>query len=288
MIRDDKWFTEEAEEIGTAFSLRIHDKLHEERSDFQTIAVYDTTHYGRLMTIDGYIMLSSRDNFVYHEMMTHPAILAHGAVRDVAIIGGGDCGSLREVLKHPGVTAATQIDIDERVTRVAEQYFPELCERNDDPRATLAFADGIAWMRERAPESLDLIVVDSTDPIGPAEGLFNEAFYRDCRRALRPGGILVQQSESPLAHTQLICAMHAAMTAAGFARTHVLSFPLPVYPTGWWSATLARVDDTPLIEPEDEDIGDLATDYYTAAIHRGALAQPAFLRRELAEKLPAD
>lgn len=283
MIREEQWFTEEAEEIGTAFSLRIHKKLHEEKSDFQTIAVYETTHYGRLMTIDGFVMLTGRDNFVYHEMMTHPAILAHGGVRDAAIVGGGDCGSLREVLKHADVTRVTQVDIDERVTRVAERFFPELCERNDDPRATLVFADGIAWMHERTPESLDLIVVDSTDPIGPAEGLFNEAFYRDCRRVLRPGGILVQQSESPLAHIQLICAMHAAMKAAGFAQTHVLSFPLPVYPTGWWSAALARVDDAPLAMPDT--IGGLATEYYTADIHRAAFAQPAFLQRELADKL---
>lgn len=283
MIREDHWFTEVAEEIGTAFSLRIREKLHEEKSEFQTIAVYETTHYGRLLTIDGYVMLTGRDNFVYHEMMTHPAILAHGNVREAAIIGGGDCGSLRETLKHADIERVTQIDIDERVTRVAERFFPELCERNDDPRASLAFADGIAWMREREPASLDLIVVDSTDPIGPAEGLFNEAFYRDCRRALRPDGILVQQSESPLAHTQLLCAMHAAMRAAGFAQTHVLSFPQPVYPTGWWSATLARADATPLIMPGDT--GDLATEYYNAGIHRAAFAQPAFLRRELANKL---
>lgn len=286
MIREDHWFTEVAEEIGTAFSLRIREKLHEEKSEFQTIAVYETTHYGRLLTIDGYVMLTGRDNFVYHEMMTHPAILAHGNVREAAIIGGGDCGSLREVLKHTDIERVTQIDIDERVTRVAERFFPELCERNDDPRASLTFADGIAWMREREPASLDLIVVDSTDPIGPAEGLFNEAFYRDCRRTLRAGGILVQQSESPLAHTQLICAMHAAMRAAGFAQTHVLSFPQPVYPTGWWSATLARADATPLTMPGDT--GDLATEYYNAGIHRAAFAQPAFLRRELADKLADD
>lgn len=283
MINEDEWFTEEAEEIGTAFSLRIRAKLHEEKSEFQTIAVYETTHYGRLMTIDGFVMLTGRDNFLYHEMMTHPAIFAHGGVRDIAIVGGGDCGSLREVLKHADIAGVTQIDIDERVTRISERFFPELCERNDDPRATLVFADGLAWMREREAESLDLVVVDSTDPIGPAEGLFNEAFYRDCRRALRPGGILVQQSESPLAHTQLICAMHAAMKSAGFAQTHVLSFPQPVYPTGWWSATLARTDDTPPAMPDD--IGDLATDYYTVEIHRAAFAQAAFLRRELAEKL---
>jgi len=279
MVLDDNWFTEVADEIGIALSLRVNERLHAETSECQTIEVYDTTDFGRLMVIDGYIMLSGRDNFVYHEMLAHPAVLAHGAARDVAIVGGGDCGTLREVLKHPGVETVTQIDIDERVTRVAERYFPELCASNDDPRAELVFDDGIAWMQAALDDSLDVILVDSTDPIGPAEGLFNQPFYRECRRVLRDGGILAQQSESPLAHTQLIAAMHAAMREAGFAQTHVLSFPQPVYPTGWWSATLARVDSTPLADPREPLEFD--TDYYTPTIHHAALAQPAFLTKAL-------
>lgn len=281
MVPDSDWFTEVADEVGTAFSLRTSEKLHEEESDYQQIAVYDTEGFGRLLVIDGYIMLTSRDHFIYHEMMTHPALFAHGSPRDVAIIGGGDCGSLREVLKHGRVEAATQIDVDERVTRLSEQYFPELCAANADPRAGLVFADGIGWMAERAEASLDLIIVDSTDPVGPAEGLFDEPFYRSCHRALRPGGLLIQQSESPLAHTQLICAMHGAMRAAGFADTHVLSFPQPVYPTGWWSATLGCRDATGLQQPVHA--GTLATEYYSPEIHQAAFAQPAFLARALAE-----
>lgn len=280
MVLDSGWFTEVADEIGTAFSLRTREKLHEEESKYQHIAVFDTEEFGRLLVIDGYIMLTGRDNFIYHEMMTHPALFAHGSPKDVAIIGGGDCGSLREVLKHDSVGSAAQIDIDERVTRLSEHYFPELCEANDDPRASLIFADGIAWMGEREEASLDVIVVDSTDPIGPAEGLFDEPFYRSCHRALRPGGLLIQQSESPLAHTQLVCAMHGAMQAAGFADTHVLSFPQPVYPTGWWSATLACRDADKLQSPAH--LGNVATEYYTTEVHRAAFAQPAFLQRALA------
>lgn len=283
MVLDSGWFTEVADEVGTAFSLRAGKKLHAEKSKYQTIEVYDTETFGRLMVIDGYIMLSERDNFVYHEMMTHPALFGHGSPRDVAIVGGGDCGSLREVLKHKEVGSAVQVEIDERVTRVSERFFPELCEANGDPRASFAFEDGIAWMAAREPESLDVVVVDSTDPIGPAQGLFDEAFYRSCHRALRSGGLLIQQSESPFAHTQLICAMHAAMRHAGFADTHVLSYPQPVYPTGWWSATLACRDDVRLQSPAHT--GNVRTRYYTPAIHRAAFAQPAFLERELAERL---
>ena len=280
MVLDDQWFTEVAEDIGTAFSLRLGEKLHAEQSDFQRIEVYATRDFGRLMVIDGFIMLTERDNFVYHEMMTHPALFAHGAARNVAIIGGGDCGSLREVCRHPGVESVTQIDIDERVTRVAERYFPSLCSANDDPRATLAFDDGIAWMANAADASLDVIIVDSTDPVGPAEGLFNEAFYRQCWRALRPGGLFVQQSESPLAHTGLIRDMHAALGRAGFAARHLISFPQPVYPTGWWSATLAQRDAGELAPPPAETGWDLQ--YYTPAMHHGAFAQPAFIQRALA------
>lgn len=281
MVLDNNWFTEAAEQIGTAFSLRLGEKLHEEQSQYQRIEVYATRDFGNLMVIDGYIMLTTRDNFVYHEMMTHPALFAHGNAKDVAIIGGGDCGTLREVCKHESIESVTQIEIDERVTRIAEQYFPELCSANGDPRATLAFDDGIAWMQAAADASLDLIIVDSTDPIGPAEGLFNKAFYQQCKRALRPGGLFVQQSESPLAHTPLIVSMHSAMQEVGFARSHVLSFPQPVYPTGWWSASLAQRDGGTLNAPTDTHNLDLQ--YYTPAIHNAAFAQPAFLKKALAE-----
>src|SRR5690606_27866633 len=124
----------------------------------------------------------------------HPALFTHPNPKNVAIIGGGDCGSLREALKHP-VESAIQIDIDEVVTQLSLQYFPELCESNHDPRAQLLFIDGIKWMQDAPAASLDIIIVDSTDPLGPAVGLFNEAFYRQCHRVLKKDGILVQQSE---------------------------------------------------------------------------------------------
>ena len=185
MTLDSTWISEACEDTGSAFSLKSTTKLHEEKSDFQQIAVYRTTHWGNLMLIDGCTMVSSRENFLYHEMMTHPVLFTHPSPRRVAVVGGGDCGTLREVLKHPEVERATQVDIDERVTRVAEEYFPELCEANGDPRAELLFADGIEWVNEASPASLEIIVVDSTDPAGPGEVLFTVDFYAACRRALR-------------------------------------------------------------------------------------------------------
>jgi spermidine synthase len=276
------WFTEKHEASGSSIGYRVVEKLADEKTPFQHIEVWRTSDWGNLMVIDGCTMLTSRDNFLYHEMMTHPALYTHMAPRDVVIIGGGDCGTLREVLRHPEVESAVQIEIDERVTRLAEQYFPELCESNADPRARLLFDDGIKFMADAAPASLDVVIVDSTDPVGPAEGLFNAAFYASCFRALRAGGILVQQSESPLVLLELIQSMHKAMREVGFSTTRTLPFPQPCYPTGWWSCTMARKGgDLGTFREAAAMDKPFATRYYNAAIHRAALAQPEFMRQAL-------
>ncbi|MEJ2564536.1 MAG: polyamine aminopropyltransferase [Gammaproteobacteria bacterium] len=277
MALDDTWFTEIDQANGSAFSIKIKARLHDEQTPFQRVEIYDTVHWGKLMVIDGFYMLSTRDNFIYHEMMSHPALFTHPDPKKVLIIGGGDCGTLSEVLKHRELERVWQVDIDEAVTRLSQLHFPELCASNDDPRASLLFDDGIKWVRDAEADSLDIIIVDSTDPIGPAEGLFNQSFYGQCHRVLRSGGLLVQQSESPLYHLKLLKEMHGAMRGAGFkdARTHY--FPQPVYPSGWWSATMAC---------KDADLRDFRvtaarnkgfkTRYYNADVHRAALAQPAF------------
>ncbi len=281
---EGNWWSERSDEWGSGFSLKIKSKLHEEQTPFQNIEVYETTGFGNLMVIDGFVMLTTRDNFLYHEMMSHPALYSHPDPKRVLIIGGGDCGTLREVLRHPEVEKAQQVDIDEGVTRAALLYFPELCESNDDPRAELHFADGIKWVKEAAPGSVDLIIVDSTDPIGPAEGLFNEAFYRDCHKALGEHGLLVQQSESPLLHMDLLTAMRSAMKNAGFQDLKTIQFPQPVYPSGWWSATMACKDgaiDT--FREVDARTKPFPTQYYSADMHRAAFVLPPFMEEAFAQ-----
>ena len=157
MTLEGNWVTEEAKEAGSAFSFRIRQKLHEEQTPYQKIEIYETEKFGNLMLIDGFVMLSSWDNFLYHEMMSHPVLFTHPAPHKVLIIGGGDCGTLREVLRHAGVEWVLQAEIDERVTRVAETYFPGLCESNGDPRVQFLFEDAIAWMREVMAASVDVI-----------------------------------------------------------------------------------------------------------------------------------
>lgn len=280
---DNNWFTEVFTSCGSGFSLKVKAKLHEEQSPYQKLEIYDTETYGNLMVIDGCVMLTDRDNFLYHEMMSHPALFSHPDPKRVVIIGGGDCGTLREVLKHPGVEKVTQIDIDKLVTDLSEKYFPALCDSNDDPRAELLFEDGVKWVDECPEESIDVIIVDSTDPVGPAEGLFKVDFFKRCFRILKQGGIMVQQSESPLYHTDsIIKDLHVDMQAAGFSTTATLPFPQPVYPSGWWSCTMAgKGSDVKTFREADSAAKTFETDYYTADMHRGALTLPPFMKKVL-------
>lgn len=277
MSLDENWFSEPAQ--GHAMSLDINQKLHEEKSPHQTIAVYETKTFGRLMTLDGLTMFTSRDNFIYHEMMSHPALYNHPNPKDVAIVGGGDCGTLKEVLKHDTVKQVTQIELDERVTCVSEQYFPELCESNSDPRASLVFEDAISWMQHVEPNSLDVIILDTTDPVGQARRLFQEPFYRDCLNALREGGIVVAQSKSPLLDLQVIIDLRTEMQKVDYVEIQTIQFPVATYPSGWWTASMAR---------KGQKFGDFReqmarhksfdTKYYNADIHKACSALPQFMQ----------
>ena len=283
MALDKSWYTEQWAGQGSAISLKIQDKVHDEKSVYQRIEIYETEAFGTLMTLDGLVMVTDRDNFIYHEMMSHPALFTHPGPKRVLIIGGGDCGTLREVLRHPDIILAEQVELDERVTRVAEKFFPELCVSNSDPRARLHFTDGIQWVADAEAESYDVIIVDSTDPVGPAAGLFSETFYRTCYDALRPHGIVVGQSESPLFHADIIQHMHVGLRAAGFRDVATHGFPQCTYPSGWWSATMACKDTTlSTFRTQAVNAKTFATRYYNGDIHTAAKALPEFLRQRLA------
>ncbi|GJM04255.1 MAG: polyamine aminopropyltransferase [marine bacterium B5-7] len=274
MSLDENWFSEPAQ--GHAISLESNQKLHEEKSPYQTIAIYDTKTFGRLMTLDGLSMLTTRDNFIYHEMMSHPAMYNHPNPKDVAIVGGGDCGTLKEVLKHETVKQITQVELDERVTRISEEYFPELCASNSDPRATLVFEDPMNWIQRAEPDSLDVIIVDR---VGPAKQLFQESFYRDCLSVLREGGMVVAQSKSPLLDLGIIVDLRTEMQKADYVEIQTIQFPVATYASGWWTATMAR---------KGQKFGDFReqmarhkpfdTKYYNADIHKACSALPQFMQ----------
>ena len=283
-LRDDQWFTEVFDSHGSAFSLKVTEKLLDVQSPYQHLEVYATETYGNLMVLDGCVMLTDRDNFLYHEMIAHPALFTHQDPKRVVIIGGGDCGTLKEVLRHPGVEKVTQIDIDEEVTKASERFFPSLVEANSDPRAELLFADGVKWVDDAADESIDLLIIDSTDPVGPAEGLFKTDFLKRCHRILKSGGVMVQQSESPLYHSgSIIRELRNDMREAGFDSVATLPFPQPVYPSGWWSVTLAgKSTNVESFREEAAASHEMPLQYYTVDAHRGALALPPFMRKAFA------
>ena len=284
-ILGNDWFTEIDPRNGSAFSLQLGTKVFAAQSPYQKIEVYETTHYGKLLVLDGCTMLSSKDNFIYHEMLAHPGLFTHPNPQRVAIIGGGDCGTLHEVLKHPEVTQAVQIDIDEMVTQVALEHFPELCASNQDSRAQLLFIDGIEWMKNADPGSLDVIIVDATDPLGPGEVLFTADFFQSCQRALRDDGLLIQQSESPIGHSKLIQDMYQHLQQNGFQAIQTLFFPQPIYPTGWWSATMGskQADFAPFRATAVRQ-KKFTTRYYNADIHQAAFAQPEFFRELISNR----
>jgi len=284
MSLDKSWYSEIYPDHGAALSLKIKRKLHEEQSPFQKIEIFETTNCGNLMSLDGCFMVTDLDNFIYHEMMTHPVLFAHPNPKRVIVIGGGDCGTLREVLKHKTVEEAFQVEIDERVTRVAEQYFPELVASNNDPRAKLLFIDGIQFIKDAAPGSIDVIIVDSTDPVGPAKGLFSQSFFETCYRALGKDGIIVQQSESPLFHLELLKEVHGAMRGAHFSSTLTLGFPQFIYPSGWWSCTMASKQGN-LRQFREQAAANKTFDtrYYSAEIHKAAMVLPPFAAKALGQ-----
>lgn len=281
-LNSDQWFTELSKEHGSAFSFQIKQLLQEVRTPYQTIQIYDSTYFGHVMVIDNFIMLTQKDNYVYHEMMAHPVLYTHPKPQSVLIIGGGDCGTLREVARHAKLSKIVQVEIDQQVTELSRKYFPELCTANEQSRVQLIYQDAIEWVAQCPQQTFDVIIVDSTDPIGPAEGLFTANFYQNCRRALHPEGILIHQSESPLYHSALIKAIHKAMYQAEFTQLQTILFPAPTYPSGWWSATMASVStDLSQFRIQDAIEDRLPTQYYNAAIHQGSLALPNHLQAML-------
>ncbi|EQD28859.1 spermidine synthase, partial [mine drainage metagenome] len=208
MMDDSEWFVEPAPQAGCSIGLKIRRRLDAAESSFQKIEILETEDFGKLMVIDGCIMLTERDHFIYHEMLVHPALWTHPDPAHVVIVGGGDGGTLTETVRHPRVQEVIQVEIDRAVTELSLRHFPEFAPATSDPRVQLVFEDAIRWI-ERAPEaSIDVLLIDSTDPIGPAEGLFEKQFYEICRRRLRPDGILALQSESPFLYPHLVRGIH--------------------------------------------------------------------------------
>lgn len=261
-------------------SFAVSETLYTETSKYQKLEIVSTPEFGRVMLLDGVLMVTEKDEFVYHEMLCHPSLFTHPNPERVLIIGGGDCGTLTRVLQHSKVQELVQVEIDEMVTRVSREYFPQLTAACADPRARLIFDDGIAYLKQQE-NVFDVILVDSTDPVGPAAGLFRREFLADCHRALKPDGILCLQSESPWIDSlqPVIKQMHADLKSL-FPVVCPYTAAIQTYQAGLWMFQMASKLHHPQQMDYTKAIGDaeLNCRYYNAAMHQAAFCLPEFVR----------
>jgi len=279
------WFTEYEEDHG--LSLRHKgDKLFDKQSDFQRVTVLDTYKFGKMLTLDGAIMTTENDEYVYHEMITHPALQLVGGPKRVLIVGGGDGGAARECLRYDTLEEVVVAEIDEMVVDVSKEFLPSISSSFGDKRTTLAIGDGIKYVAEAEAGSFDVVIVDSTDPVGPAEGLFSYDFYRHCHRLLRDGGVMVVQSESPRYNEQAFAGVNKCNREL-FGEANVFPYLayVPTYPTGMWSFSMAVKGDAKPSSLDSAAIQAFAEkhdlSYFNGDIHSAAFALPTFARKLL-------
>jgi spermidine synthase len=278
------WYYEDYED-GVKLGLAAKEVLFRDKSDFQTVDVIETEAYGRMLLLDGLVMTTDKDEFVYHELISHVPALNHPKPERVVVIGGGDGGTVRELLKHPDIKEIVLCEIDGMVVEVCEKYFPEIAGGIRDSRVTLKIGDGIAYMADHAPGTLDLVIVDSTDPIGPGEGLFSSAFYRSVAKALKDDGLMVCQSEGLWHPSDVLQRIHRNVSA-GFSHLYPYIASIPTYPKGTWSWTMAskkpiKIDDfdrNRLAKIEGQGKG---LKYLNADLMTGVFALPNFFKAKL-------
>ncbi|HEX6995450.1 MAG TPA: polyamine aminopropyltransferase [Gammaproteobacteria bacterium] len=283
-MRDDRWFAETLTP-HTRLALEASRVLVHERSGEHEIALIENDVFGRVLLLDAAVQVTSRDEFIYHEMMAHVPILAHGGARDVLIVGGGDCGLAEEVLKHASVRRLVQVEIDPNVVELAREHFAEMnAPVFTDPRFELVIGDGAAYARD-ASDCFDVVLVDSTDPVGPGAVLFTREFYANVRERLKPGGVLVTQNGVPFLQANELA---AAMQALGATFRHVAAYAIavPTYFGGHLVLGFCSDDDAALgvdateLEHRYADAG-LATRYYGPRHHGAAFVLPRYIEEAL-------
>lgn len=281
---DDLWYSE-YHTPNVRFSIKVRAQLHFEQSDYQKISVFESLEFGRFLTLDGVVMLTERDEFIYHEMIVHVPMAVKPDAKRVLLIGGGDGGAARELCKYPGIERIDVVEIDERVVRVCQEYLPQTACGFDDPRVKLHFDDGLRFVRALENE-YDLVIVDSTDPSGPGEVLFTKEFYGNCLKALRGDGLMVNQHESPF-YAEDAKAMKAAhkRIVSVFPLARVYQAHIPTYPSGHWLFGFASKGLHPLrdLDAARWNALGLKTRYYNTNLHKGAFYLANYIEEVLRE-----
>jgi spermidine synthase len=280
----DLWYTENwTDEVK--FSIKVSEHIHSEKTEFQQIDFFKSNTFGTFFTLDGLMMVNEKDEFVYHDMIAHVPMAVNPDIKKVLIIGGGDGGTAREISRYKSIEQIDMVEIDERVVRLSEKYIPLTASRlSEDERIKLYFEDGLAFVKNAKEKTYDLILVDSTDPIGPGEGLFTMDFYENCNRALSDEGILINQHESPyfeFNEKEMVRAHQKIKNL--FDVSKVYQFHQPTYPSGHWLFGFASKKFDPIKDHQQEaweQLG-LKTKYYNSELHKGCFALPQFVKEKL-------
>ena len=278
----EMWFTEK-HTADVKFSIRVDRQIYTGQSDFQRIDVFESKEFGRFLTLDGYMMLTERDEFIYHEMITHVPMAVHPAVRNVLVIGAGDGGVVRELTRYPALENIDMVEIDPLVVEVSKKYLPQTACRLNDERVHIYYEDGLRFVRPKE-DLYDLIIVDSTDPFGPGEGLFTKEFYGICFKALKEDGIMVNQHESPFYPEDAVACQRAhKRIVESFPISRVYQAHIPTYPSGHWlfgfaSKKYHTVHD---LDGARWNLLGIKTRYYTPRLHGGAFMLPAYVEELL-------
>lgn len=276
------WFTEE-HSSNVRFSIKVDQHLYSARSKFQRIDIMKSVEFGNFLTLDGSMMLTERDEFIYHEMMVHVAMATNPDIQTVLVIGGGDGGVVRELTRYASIKHIDMVEIDEMVVKACKTYLQQTACKLEDERVSLYFEDGLRYVRQKE-NCYDLIIVDSTDPFGPGEGLFTKEFYGNCYHALTENGILVNQHESPYyqMHATSLRASYEKMIGF-FPNTKLYNAHIPTYPSGNWLFGFASKKFDPVYDLDEEkwlSLG-IETQYYNTAIHKGSFALPNYVKKLL-------
>ena len=267
------WFTERHTN-GVNFSIKVDRQLFSGQSEFQRIDIFDSKEFGRFLALDGYMMLTEKDEFIYHEMIVHVPMAVHPNVKKVLVIGAGDGGVIRELCRYETIETIDMVEIDELVVEVSKKYLPTTACCFDDPRLNIFYQDGLRFVRTKENE-YDLIIVDSTDPFGPGEGLFTKEFYGNCFKALNETGIMVNQHESPFYQTDAIAMQRAhKRIVESFPISRVYQAHIPTYPSGHWLFGFASKKYHPIkdFQKTKWNARGMKTKYYNTGIHVGSFA----------------
>ncbi|MDD2569295.1 MAG: polyamine aminopropyltransferase [Clostridia bacterium] len=278
----DLWYTEKHTE-NVKFSIRVDKQLISLQSDFQRIDVFDSYEFGRILVLDGFLMVTEKDEFIYHDMITHVPMAVNPNIKKVLVIGAGDGGVVRELTLYKTIERIDMAEIDEQVVEVCKKYLPQTACKFEDERVHLFFEDGLKFVRTKQNE-YDLIIVDSTDPFGPGEGLFTKEFYGNCFKALSEDGILVNQHESPYYEEDALAMQKAHRKISSvFPISKVYQAHIPTYPSGHWLFGFASKKYHPLhgFKPEKWDALGLKTKYYNTELHLGSFALPSYVKELL-------